>query len=363
MTSQSVPQEARTTSPIDGAKLDAFVGKVVTELGAAASAVLVRIGDRLGLYRAMAEAGPITPAALARRTGTHERYVREWLANQAAGGYVSYDPDAATYTLPPEQAMALATEDSPASVQGAFQIISALNRVEDRIAEAFRTGGGLPWGAQDPVLFEGTERFFRPGYAANLVERWLPSLDGVTARLREGGTVADVGCGHGASTILMARAFPSSRFVGYDSHAASVASACARAEAAGLAGRVRFEVADAVTFPGSDFDLVAHFDSLHDMVDPVGAARRVREALAPGGTWMVVEPAAGDRVEENLNPVGRLYYAASTLLCVPNSLSGHGPALGAQAGEKRLRQVVEQAGFRQFRRATETPFNIVFEAR
>jgi ubiquinone/menaquinone biosynthesis C-methylase UbiE len=363
MTSQSVPQEVRTTSTIDGAKLDAFVGKVVSELGASASAVLVRIGDRLGLYRAMAEVGPITPAALARRTGTHERYVREWLANQAAGGYVSYDPDAGTYTLPPEQAMALATEDSPASVQGAFQIISAMYRVEDRIAEAFRSGDGLPWGDQDPVLFEGTERFFRPGYAANLVERWLPSLDGVTARLREGGTVADVGCGHGASTLLMARAFPNSRFVGYDTHAASVNAARARAEAAGLVGRVRFEVADAVSFPGHDFDLIAHFDSLHDMADPVGAARRVREALAPSGTWMMVEPAAGDRVEENLNPVGRLYYAASTLLCVPNSLSGHGPALGAQAGEKRLRQVVEQAGFRRFRRATETPFNIVFEAR
>jgi len=363
MTSQSVAEDTRTTTPVDGAKLDAFVGKVVTELGAAASAVLVRIGDRLGLYRAMAEAGPLTPAALARRTGTHERYVREWLANQAAGGYASYDADAGTYALPPEQAVALATEDSPASVQGAFQVVSAMTRAEDRIAEAFRNGDGLPWGAHHHALFEGTERFFRPGYAAHLVEEWLPALEGVTVRLREGGTVADVGCGHGASTLLMALAYPRSRFVGYDSHPASVVAARARAEQAGVAGRVRFEVADAVSFPGTGFDLIAHFDSLHDMVDPVGAARRVREALAPGGTWMLVEPAAGDRVEENLHPVGRLYYAASTLICVPNSLSGHGPALGAQAGEQRLRQVAEQAGFRRFRRAIETPFNVVYEAK
>jgi len=348
---------------IDAARLDAFIARVVGELGAAASAVLVRIGDRLGLYRAMAEAGPITPAELATRTGTAERYVREWLANQAAGGYVSYDPGAGTFELPPEQAAALATEDSPASVQGAFQVLEAMTQAEERIAKVFRTGEGLPWGAHHPCLFEGTERFFRPGYAANLVDRWLPALDGVTAKLREGASIADVGCGHGASTVLMARAYPRSRFFGYDTHPASIDAARARAAEAGLAGRVQFEVADAVSFPGGGFDLVAHFDSLHDMVDPVGAARRVRDALAPDGTWMVVEPAAGDRIEQNLNPVGRLYYAASTLICVPNSLSGHGPALGAQAGEVRIRQVAEQAGFRRFRRATQTPFNLVFEAR
>lgn len=351
------------TTTIDPARLDAFVGTVVNELGAAASAVLVRIGDRLGLYRALVEGGPATPEALARRTGTSERYVREWLANQAAGGYVSHDAVAGTYALPPEQAVALASDDSPASVQGAFQVVSAMTRAEDRIVEAFRTGAGVPWGSQDPVLFEGTERFFRPGYAAHLVERWLPALDGVTGRLREGAAVADVGCGHGASTILLARAFPRSRFVGYDGHPASIEAARARAAEAGLAGRVRFEVADAASFPGSGFELVAHFDSLHDLPDPVGAARRVREVLSPGGTWMIVEPAAGDRVEDNLNPVGRLYYAASTLLCVPHSLSGHGPALGAQAGERRIREVAEAAGFGRFRRAAETPFNVVYEVR
>ncbi len=351
------------TQTVNGAKLDAFVQQVVGELGAAASAVLVRIGDRLGLYRALASEGSATPAELAARTGTHERYVREWLANQAAGGYVAYDPATGRYALLPEQALALATEDSPASVQGAFQLLAAMTRAEARIAEAFRSGGGLPWGAQDPELFEGTERFFRPGYAANLVERWIPALEGIEPRLRSGGSVADVGCGHGASTILMARAYPRSRFVGFDSHPGSIEAARARAAEAGLDGRVRFEVADAVSFPGGGYDLVAHFDSLHDMVDPVGAARRVRQALAPEGAWMLVEPAAGDRVEDNLNPVGRLFYAASTLICVPHSLSGHGAALGAQAGEARLRQVVEQAGFRRFRKATETPFNIVCEAR
>ena len=351
------------TPTVDGAKLDAFVQQVVGELGAAASAVLVRIGDRLGLYRELAAAGPATPAELAARTGTHERYVREWLANQAAGGYVTYVPSTGRYALSPEQAVALATDDSPASVQGAFQVISAMTRAEPRIAEAFRTGDGLPWGAQDPELFEGTERFFRPGYAAHLVERWIPALDGIEPRLRAGGAVADVGCGHGASTLLMARAYPRSRFVGFDSHPASIAAARARADEAGLSDRVRFEVADAVSFPGGGYDLVAHFDALHDMADPVGAARRVRQALAPEGAWMLVEPAAGDRVEDNLNAVGRLFYAASTLICVPNSLAGHGPALGAQAGEARLRQVAEQAGFRRFRRATETPFNIVCEAR
>ncbi|HYD42587.1 MAG TPA: class I SAM-dependent methyltransferase [Anaeromyxobacter sp.] len=351
------------TPTIDVAKLEAFVQQVVGELGAAASAVLVRIGDRLGLYRAMAEAGPATPAELAARTDTHERYVREWLANQAAGGYLTYDPSTGRYALPPEQAVALATDDSPASVQGAFQVLSAMTRAEGRIAEAFRTGGGLAWGAQDPALFEGTERFFRPGYAANLIERWIPALDGIEPRLRAGGSVADVGCGHGASTLLMARAYPRSRFVGFDTHPPSIEAARSRAAEAGLAGRVRFEVADAAAFPGDGYDLVAHFDSLHDMADPVGAARRVRQALAPDGAWMLVEPAAGDRVEDNLNPVGRLFYAASTLICVPNSLAGHGPALGAQAGEARLRKVAEQAGFRRFRRATETPFNIVCEAR
>jgi SAM-dependent methyltransferase len=354
---------ARRAREIDPAKLEAFVGKVVGELGAAASALLVRIGDELGLYRAMADGEPVTPAELARRTGTNERYLREWLANQAAGGYVEYDARTATFTLSPEQAQALATDDSPASVQGAFQSMSAFAAARERIARRFRTGEGLPWGEHDHDLFTGTERFFRPGYAAHLVDAWIPALDGVEEKLERGARIADVGCGHGTSTVLLAKAYPRCRLVGYDTHPASIDAARENAERAGVADRVRFEVANAISFPGTGFDLVAHFDSLHDMADPVGAARRVRQALAPGGTWMLVEPYAGDRLEENLNPVGRLYYAASTLVCVPNSLAGHGPALGAQAGEARLREVIEQAGFRSFRRATQTPFNLVLEAR
>ena len=354
---------AGSAREIDPAKLDAFMGKLVNELGAAASALLVRIGDELGLYKAMADGEPVTPRELATRTGTAERYVREWLANQAAGGYVEYDASTGTFTLPPEQALALATEDSPASVQGAFQNFGAFAAARPRITQRFRTGEGLPWGEHDHDLFAGTERFFRPGYAAHLVDDWIPALDGVEEKLERGAKVADVGCGHGASTILLAKAYPRSRFIGFDTHAGSIEAARRSAQRAGVADRVQFEIANAVSFPGSGFDLVAHFDSLHDMADPVGAARRVKKALAAGGTWMVVEPYAGDRLEQNLNPVGRLYYAASTLVCVPNSLAGHGPALGAQAGEARLRDVVEQAGFRSFRRATETPFNLVLEAR
>ncbi len=350
------------TPNIDQAKLDVFIQKIVGELGAAASALLVRIGDKLGLYRAMAGRGPLTSAEVARLTGTNERYVREWLANQAAGGYLEYDAATGAYTLPPEHALALARDDTPASVQGAFEVLSAMSKAEPKVAERFRTGEGLRWGDQDCELFEGTERFFRPGYAAHLVDEWIPALDGIEEKLRGGGKVADVGCGHGASTILLAKAFPRSTFVGYDSHAESIEAARTRAASEGLSERVKFEIANAVSFPGSGFDLVAHFDSLHDMSDPVGAARRVKSALAAGGIWMLVEPCAGDRVEENLNPVGRLFYAASTLICVPNSLADRGLALGAQAGEAMLRQVAEQAGFRRFRRATQTPFNLVFEA-
>lgn len=354
---------ARRAREIDPAKLEAFVGKVVNELGATASALLVRIGDELGLYRAMADGEPVTAAELARRTGTHERYLREWLSNQAAGGYVEYDARTRTFSLSPEQALALATDDSPASVQGAFQSIGAFAAARERIAERFRTGEGLAWGEHDHDLFAGTERFFRPGYAAHLVDAWIPALDGVEEKLERGARIADVGCGHGTSTVLLAKAYPRCRLVGYDTHPGSIDAARESAARAGVADRVRFEVADAVSFPGTGFDLVAHFDSLHDMADPVGAARRVRQALAPGGTWMLVEPYAGDRLEDNLNPVGRLFYASSTLVCVPNSLAGHGPALGAQAGEARLREVIEQAGFRSFRRATQTPFNLVLEAR
>ena len=346
---------------IDEAKLNAFMGKAVGDIGAALSAALVVIGDKLGLYKALAESAA-TPGELAKRTGTVERYVREWLNNQAAGGYVTYHPPTGRYSLPEEQALALAVEGSPAFVPGAFQVIAACFAAQERIADCFRSGKGMEWGEHHACLFEGTERFFRPGYAANLVSSWLPALEGVVAKLRKGASVADVGCGLGASTILMAQAFPEAKFVGFDSHEGSIRAARERARAAGVDGRVRFEVARATDYPGTGYDLVAHFDCLHDMADPIGAARHVRETLAPGGAWMIVEPFAGDRVEENLNPVGRVFYGASTMLCVPTSLAGQGPALGAQAGEARLREVVQAAGFRAFRRATETPFNLIFEA-
>jgi SAM-dependent methyltransferase len=353
-----------TTTTIDEKKLNEFMGRAVGDIGSGISAALVVIGDKLGLYKAMALSGPVTAAELAARTETTERYVREWLNNQAAGGYVMYDATSRRYALTPEQAMALADETSPAFLPGAFQIVAAAMRAEPRIANAFRTGAGLDWTEQDPILFEGTERFFRPGYIGNLTTAWLPALDGVVAKLTRGARVADVGCGHGASTILMARTYPQSQFVGFDYHAASIETARRRAREAGVGDRVRFEVASAQDFPGKDFDLVACFDCLHDMADPAGAARHIRGALAKDGTWLLVEPFANDRVEENLNPVGRVFYGASTVFCVPCSLAGHGPALGAQAGEAMLRQiVVEQGGFSRFRRATETPFNLVLEAR
>jgi 2-polyprenyl-3-methyl-5-hydroxy-6-metoxy-1,4-benzoquinol methylase len=352
-----------TTATFDQKKLEEFMGRAVGDIGSGISAALVMIGDKLGLYKALA-AGPATPAELAARTETTERYVREWLNNQAAGGYVTYDAGTRTYALTPEQAMALADETSPAFLPGAFQVVAAAMRAEPRISNAFRTGAGLDWTEQDPILFDGTERFFRPGYVANLTTAWIPALEGVQAKLERGATVADVGCGHGASTIVMARAYPRSRFVGFDYHAASIETARRRAREAGLADRVRFELATAQDFPGTGYDLVACFDCLHDMADPIGAARHIRSSLAKDGAWLLVEPFANDRVEENLNAVGRVFYGASTVFCVPCSLAGHGPALGAQAGEARLREiVVEGGGFSRFRRATETPFNLVLEAR
>ncbi len=349
---------------IDEAKLEAFMGRVVGEAGAALNAALVVIGDRLGLYRAMAGAGPLTSEALAERTGCAERYVREWLRAQAAGGFVAYDPATDRYTLPEEQALVLANEDSPAFVPGLYQVIAAAIRDEPRVTQAFRTGNGVGWHEHDPELFHGTERFFRTGYNTHLVSAWIPALDGVEERLRRGARVADVGCGHGASTILMARAYPRSTFVGFDYHRPSIAWARKAAANAGVDDRVTFEVASAQAYPGAGYDLVAFFDCLHDMGDPVGAARHVRETLAPDGTWMIVEPFAHDRVEDNLNPVGRLFYCASTLVCTPASLAQEvGLALGAQAGEARLREVVTAASFSRFRRATWTPFNLVLEAR
>ena len=349
---------------VSEAKLQEFLGKVVGDVGAAMSAALVIIGDRLGLYRAMAASGPLTPADLARRTETNERYVREWLNAQAAGGYVTYDPASGSYALPPEQAMALADESSPAFVPGLFQVTQAMWNGEPTIEDNFRTGKGLEWGHQHPCLFEGTERFFRSGYIGNLTSAWLPALDGVEQKLRAGARVADVGCGLGASTILMAKAFPRSTFFGFDYHAESIAMAEQRAREAGVHDRVDFRVAKATEFPGKDYDLIAHFDCLHDMEDPVGAARWARQAIAKDGTWLIVEPFASDKAEENHNAVGRVFYSASTMLCVPHSLAHRGPALGAQAGEARLRDVVVKGGgFGRFRRATQTPFNLVLEAR
>jgi SAM-dependent methyltransferase len=351
-----------TTQTIDEAKLNEFLGRFVSDLGAALSAGLVVIGDKLGLYRAMGDGAAVTPEELAERTGTDARYVREWLSNQAAGGYVSYADG--RFWLTAEQSFALAQEGSPAFVPGAFQLATSLIKDEEKITRAFETGAGVGWHEHHHDLFVGTERFFRPGYAANLVSSWIPALDGVQPKLETGARVADVGCGHGASTILMAGAYPRSEFVGFDYHEASIEHACQAASEAGLDGRVRFEVASAKQYPGDDYDLVAMFDCLHDMGDPVGAAAHVLQTLGPDGTWMIVEPFAGDRLEDNLNPVGRVYYGGSTLVCTPASRAQEvGLALGAQAGERRLREVVTAGGFTRFRRAAETPFNIVLEAR
>jgi SAM-dependent methyltransferase len=349
---------------IDEGKLNNFLHQFVGDLGATVHAANAVIGDKLGLYRALAAAGPSTPSELAERTGTHARYIAEWLAGQAAGGYVTYDPETGSYHLTEEQAFALADEQSPAFVLGAFQLACASVRDEPAITEAFRSGSGVGWHRHNADVFEGCERFFRPGYAANLISSWVPALDGVQAKLEAGARVADVGCGHGSSTVLLAQAFPASTFVGSDYHPASIDEARKRAAENGVADRCRFEVAQAKAFPGTGYDLVCTFDSLHDMGDPVGGAQHVRSALAPDGTWMIVEPRAEDRLEDNLNPVGRAYYGFSTLLCVPNSLSQEvGLALGAQAGEARLRRVVTEAGYSSFSRVAETPFNLVFEAR
>jgi len=349
---------------IDMEKLMGFVFKAVDEVGATLNTALVVMGDRLGLYRALAGAGPLTPAELAQRTGTAERYVREWLNAQAAGGYVDYDPDSSRYSLPTEHAAALTDESSPAYLPGFFQVAFGSVLDSARITEAVKTGEGVGWHQHNQEVFDGVERFFRTMYNAHLIAEWLPALDGVVDKLQRGATVADVGCGHGASTILMAQAFPASTFVGSDYHEGSIAIARKRAAEAGVSDRVRFEIAPASSYAGTGYDLVTTFDCLHDMGDPVGAARHVRQSLAADGTWMIVEPAAGDRVEDNFNPVGRTFYGFSTLLCTPASLSQEvGLALGAQAGEAGIRDVVTRAGLTRFRRASETPFNLVYEAR
>lgn len=360
------PTPATDPAPpaVDTDKLMSFVFRAVDEVGATLNAALVVLGDKLGYYRDLAAHGPTTPAQLAERTQTAEPYAREWLNAQAAGGYVTYDPATRRYTLPAEHALAMTDADSPAFLPGFFQI--ALGTVHDteHIVEAARSGAGFGWHQHDTDVHIGCERFFRPSYNANLVASWIPALDGVQDKLERGALVADVGCGHGASTILLAQAFPNSRFVGSDYHAASIETARARAAEAGVADRVTFENASAQEFAGHGYDLVAMFDSLHDMGDPVGAARRVREAIADDGTWMIVEPMAGDHVEDNLNPVGRAYYGFSTLLCTPASLSQDvGLALGTQAGPARIRDVTAAGGFTRFRSVAETPFNRVLEAR
>jgi SAM-dependent methyltransferase len=353
-----------SATEIDEAKLQAFMGQAVTDMGAIISAPLMLIGEKLGLYKAMAHAGPLTSQEVAERSGAAERYVREWLGNQAAGGYVTYDPESERYTLPYEHALALADEDSPFYILGIYDSIASLYADEDQIIEAFRSGEGMGWHEHDHRLFRGTERFFRPGYKASLVSEWIPALDGVQEKLERGASVADVGCGHGASTIIMSEAFPNSQFVGFDYHDASIARAREAAADAGVGERITFEVASAKDFPGGGYDLVCVFDCLHDMGDPVGASAHVLETLDTDGTWMIVEPFANDSVEQNLNPIGRVFYGASTVICTPASLSQEiGLALGAQAGEARLTEVLKEGGFTRVRRATETPFNLILEAR
>ena len=344
-------------------KLQEFLGRFVADLGATAAAGSVVVGHRLGLYRALTE-GPATADELAARTDTSPRYVAEWLRGQAAGGYVEFDPAGDTYSMTEEQAFALANPDGGVYLPGAFVLALGALKAESRITEAFRSGGGLGWHEQDDDVIVGCEQFFRPGYIANLVPSWIPALDGVQQKLAAGARVADIGCGLGASSILLAQEFPNSEVTGSDYHDESIELARKRAGDAGVADRVSFEVASAATFSGTGYDLAATFDCLHDMGDPLAAARHVRQALKPDGTWLIVEPAAADDVAGNMNPVGRMYYSFSTLLCVPNALSqGGGYSLGAQAGEPAIRQLVTDAGFTRFRRAAETPFNLVLEAR
>jgi 2-polyprenyl-3-methyl-5-hydroxy-6-metoxy-1,4-benzoquinol methylase len=353
-----------TMQTIDQTKLQAFVGQVVTDVAATFSAGLVVIGEQLGLYKTMAGAGPLSSGELASRTGLSERYVREWLGNQVASGYVTYDPTTQCYLLPDEHALVLADDSSPVYLPGAFYLAASTLQDEPQISQAFRTGEGVGWHEHNHGVFEGVKRLFRPSYTAFLTTTWIPALSGVEAKLKAGAHVADVGCGLGASTIIMAQAYPNSTFIGFDYHDASIMEARNAAHAAGISDRVTFEIASAKNYPGHGYDLVTFFDCLHDMGDPVGAARHVRQSLAADGTWMIVEPFANDRLEDNINPVGRTYYAASTMLCTPSSLAQEtGLALGAQAGEARLREVVTQGGFRRFHRATETPFHLVLEAR
>jgi SAM-dependent methyltransferase len=349
---------------VDDAKLHQFVGQMLSDLGGASSIALVRIGDALGLYKALHNGGAMTVTELAAETGVNQRYLREWLSHQAASNYLSYDPATQKFALPPEQAMVFAIEDSPVYMIGAFDVMTAFLENQAKVQPAFKTGGGVSWGDHAGCMFCAVARFFRPGYHNNLVSNWLPALDGAIEKLQQGATVADVGCGHGWSTVLMAKAFPNSRFIGYDFHPSSIEHAQAHAREHAVTANTRFEVGTAKDYPRKDLDLVTFFDCLHDMGDPAGAAAHVRQSLKPDGLWMIVEPMAGDRLEDNLNPVGRIFYAGSTMVCVPTSLSQEvGAALGAQAGEAKLREVITAGGFRNGSRATETPFNMILEAR
>jgi SAM-dependent methyltransferase len=353
-----------SATEIDEARLESFMGQAVTDMGATISAPLMLIGEKLGLYKAMAGGGAMTSGEVAERADVAERSVREWLRNQAAGGYVTYDAESDRYTLPDEHALALADEESPFYILGAYDLIASLFTDEEKIREAFRSGEGMGWHEHDQRLFRGTERFFRPGYRGHLVAEWIPALEGVQDKLEAGAKVADIGCGHGASTIIMAEAFPNSEFFGFDYHQESIDRAREAARDAGVEDRITFAVASAKDYPGTGYDLACVFDCLHDMGDPVGVSRHIRETLADDGTWMIVEPFANDRVEDNLNPVGRVFYGASTMICTPASLDQEvGLALGAQAGEARLTDVLEEGGFTRVRRATETPFNLILEAR
>src|SRR5262245_31274224 len=348
----------------DPEKMEAFLGKLVGDLGAAASAALVLLGDRLGIYKAMADGRAVTPEELAEKTQLNARYLREWLSAQAAAGYVDYNRKSKKFKLNPEQCAAFADEGGPGFFAGAFDMLQSMWLDEPKVAAAFKSGKGVGWHEHSACLFRGAERFFRPGYNVHLLSHWIPSLRGVKDKLERGAKVADVGCGHGASTILMALAYPKSKFYGYDYHAPSIERAKQMAKEAGVSRRITFEQASAKDFPALDYDLVAFFDCLHDMGDPVGAGRHVHEALADDGSWMIVEPFAHDDLKDNLNPVGRVFYAASTMISTPASLSQDGAmGLGAQAGEARLKKVAKDAGFSKFRRAAETPFNLVFEAR
>jgi len=357
--------DAIVSKVVNEDKLNAMIAQMMSDLGGAFSIGLVRLGSALGLYRTLLTDGPLTSAELAAKTGLHERYVREWLAHHAASNYVTYDPATQTFELPPEQAAVLADEESPVYLADAFEAAAAYIEDHDKVKTAFVKGKGISWGNRTGCTFCAVARFFRPGYQANIVDKWLPALDGMVEKLERGARVADVGCGHGYSTVMMAQAFPNSEFTGFDFHQASIDDARKHAKQHKVGPNVRFEVAAAKTFPGKNYDLVTFFDCLHDMGDPAGAASHVRQVLKPDGTWMIVEPFARDNLEDNLTPVSRLYYAASTMLCVPTSLDQEvGTALGAQAGEKRLRKVVvEGGGFTRFRTATETPFNLILEAR